>query len=192
MTLTSDVKFEKNWLVVWKMTWGIWQFFARALESLKVIQSRKCMSLKSAEELTCVVSKLTWGIWQILTRALDVSNIWNLMGFFWTKYMFELKKSTEELCFMTLKNDAKFEEELTCPFKIGTTIWQILTQAFECLKNLRFNGLPLTKVYTMFGLKKYRTVMFDVNEDWCKIWWKTDLYFPKWHKEFGKFSQAEK
>ena len=27
-------------------------------------------------------------------------------------------KSTEELCFMTMKNDAKFEEELTCHFKI--------------------------------------------------------------------------
>ena len=27
-------------------------------------------------------------------------------------------KSTEELCVMTMKNDAKFEEELTCQFKI--------------------------------------------------------------------------
>ena len=27
-------------------------------------------------------------------------------------------KFTEELCIMTIKNDAKFEEELTCRFKI--------------------------------------------------------------------------
>ena len=27
-------------------------------------------------------------------------------------------KSAEELCVMTMKNDAKFEEELTCQFKI--------------------------------------------------------------------------
>ena len=27
-------------------------------------------------------------------------------------------KFTEELCVMTMKNDAKFEEELTCRFKI--------------------------------------------------------------------------
>ena len=27
-------------------------------------------------------------------------------------------KLTEELCIMTIKNDAKFEEELTCRFKI--------------------------------------------------------------------------
>ena len=27
---------KKNWLVVWKMIWGIWQIFTRALESLKI------------------------------------------------------------------------------------------------------------------------------------------------------------
>ena len=27
---------KKNWLVVWKKTWEIWQIFARALESVKI------------------------------------------------------------------------------------------------------------------------------------------------------------
>ena len=31
-------------------------------------------------------------------------------------------KFMEELSIMTMKNDAKFEEELTCPFKIYTKI----------------------------------------------------------------------
>ena len=31
-------------------------------------------------------------------------------------------KFTEELCIMKMKNDIKFEEELTCLFKIDTTI----------------------------------------------------------------------
>ena len=32
------------------------------------------------------------------------------IGYFWPKYMwFELKKNTEELSFMTLNSDAKFE-----------------------------------------------------------------------------------
>ena len=48
-----------------------------------------------------------------------------------------------------MKNDAEFEEELTCRFKIDTTIERILTQSFECLKNLHFNGLLLTKVYNV-------------------------------------------
>ena len=41
--------------------------------------------------------------------------------------------------------------------------------------------------HIMFELKKYRGVMFDCTEDWCKIWRKTDLYFLKWHEEFCKF-----
>ena len=70
---------KKNWLVAWKMTWGIWQIFTRALKVSKLelwwdpfVQSRKGMTLKF----------------------------------------------TEELCVMTMKNDTKIEEELTCRFKI--------------------------------------------------------------------------
>ena len=40
----------------------------------------------------------------------------------------------------------------------------------------------------MFELKKYRGVIFHDTEEWCKIWRKTDLWFGKWHEEFGKFS----
>ena len=37
-----------------------------------------------------------------------------------------------------MKNDAEFEEELTCRFKIDTTVWWILTQAIEYVKNSHF------------------------------------------------------
>ena len=50
-------------------------------------------------------------------------------------------------------------------------------------------NLKVSKIYTlmgcfwpkyiMFELKKYRGVMFDGTEDWCKIWRKTDLCFLK-------------
>ena len=30
--------------------------------------------------------------------------------------------------------------------------------------------------------------MFDCIEDWCTSWRQTDLYFLKWHEEFGKCS----
>ena len=40
----------------------------------------------------------------------------------------------------------------------------------------------------MFELKKYKWVIFHDAEEWCKIWRKTDLWFEKWHEEFGKFS----
>ena len=42
--------------------------------------------------------------------------------------------------------------------------------------------------YVMYEFSKYRRVMFDDTQDWCKVWRKTDLYFLKWHEELGKFS----
>ena len=41
--------------------------------------------------------------------------------------------------------------------------------------------------YTKFQLKKHRGFMSHGTKEWCKIWRKTDLWFRKWHKEFGKF-----
>ena len=41
--------------------------------------------------------------------------------------------------------------------------------------------------YLMFDLKKYGEVIFHDTEGWCKIWRKTDLWFGKWHEEYGKF-----
>ena len=40
----------------------------------------------------------------------------------------------------------------------------------------------------MFDLKKYRGVIFHDTEGWCKTWRKTDLWFGKWHEEYGKYS----
>ena len=48
---------------------------------------------------------------------------------------------------MTLKNDEKSEEELTCRFKIDITNLMNLTRELESLENLHFNGLLLAKVY---------------------------------------------
>ena len=84
---------NKNWFVVWKMTWGIWQIFTRALESVKIgnlmesfCPKEKKYELKNLQRSYVlwqwrmiqnlkrnwiVVLKLTWGISQILTRALE-------------------------------------------------------------------------------------------------------------------------
>ena len=40
----------------------------------------------------------------------------------------------------------------------------------------------------MFELKKYRGAIVHDTRVWCKISRKTDLWFGKWHEEFGKFS----
>ena len=54
------------------------------------------------------------------------------LGYWWDPLIQSRKsmslKSTEELYVMTMKNDAKFEEELTCHFKVDMPgIWRILT-----------------------------------------------------------------
>ena len=91
-----------------------------------------------------------------------------------------------------MKNDTKFEEELTCQFKIDMRI----------LINFEPRTQKLSKIYALVGcfwskylllsVKKYKGVMLDGTEDWCKIWMKTDLCFQKLCEEFDKFSQAEK
>ena len=95
-------------------------------------------------------------------------------------------KFIEELCIMTMRNDTKFEEESTCRFKTDTIIWRILTPALACLKNLHLMSsfYLFWPRYIIFELKKYRRVLFDCTKNWCKIWRKTDLRFPKRHEEF--------
>ena len=46
-----------------------------------------------------------------------------------------------------MKNDAKFEEELTCRFKIDMGNLTDFDQALESLNNFHFNGLFLSRVY---------------------------------------------
>ena len=71
-------------------------------------------------------------------------------------------KFTEELGVITMKNDEKFEEELIGPL--------------------------LTKVFNVWDKKVQIGLIFHGTEEWCKIWRKTNLWFRKWHEEFGKFS----
>ena len=57
---------------------------------------------------------------------------------------------------MTLKNDKKSEEELTCS-KLTKEIWPILSGELESFKNLDFNGLLLTKVFNTWAKKVQRS-----------------------------------
>ena len=123
------------------------------------------------------------------------SQIRTLMGSFNPKWkMQELKIYRRVMCHDN-EEWRKIEEELTCRFIIDVRINLIN------LINLDPEHSKVSKIctlmgsfwsrYIMFEIKKYRGVMFNSPEDWCKMWIKTDLYFQKWHEEFGKFSQAE-
>ena len=71
-----------------------------------------------------------------------------------------------------------------------TRIWWILIRALKYLKRFHFG--PFRAKYITFDLKKYWGYIFHDNEERCKIWRKTDLWFGKWHEEFGKFSLVSK
>ena len=55
-------------------------------------------------------------------------------------------KFTEELRVMTMKNDAKFKEELTRHFKIDMQSLMNFELSTQKSQNLHFNGLLLNKV----------------------------------------------
>ena len=80
---------------------------------------------------------------------------------------------------MTMKNDAKFEIELTCHFKNShgefNKFWP---EHSKILKICTLMGWFWPK-YIMFWLKMYRRVMLDYTQDWYKVWRKTGLCFPK-------------
>ena len=50
---------------------------------------------------------------------------------------------------MTMDNDAKIEEELTCQFKIDKENLTNFDLSTKNLKHFHFNGLLLTKVYNV-------------------------------------------
>ena len=84
-------------------------------------------------------------------------------------------KSTEELCVMTLNNDAKFLREIDFSFQN----WH------EEFDKFWPEHSKMSNIFTLMG--SFWGVIFQNTEKWCKIWRKTDLWF--WNdKEFGKFS----
>ena len=86
------------------------------------------------------------------------------LGFWWNPLIQSWKSmrlnSTEELSVMAMKNDTKFQEELTCHFKLTWGNWRILTRALESLKKFPFNELLLSKVYIFWAKKSTEELSF--------------------------------
>ena len=112
---------------------------------------------------TDFVWKMTWGIWQIFTRALESLKYGTLIGSFNPDWKCMSLKSKEELCVMTMKNDAKFDKELTCHFKIDITN---LTNFDPCtlkVSKILILMCSFWAEYILFELKKYRRSYLSWN-----------------------------
>ena len=134
LTDLSNITF--NWLVVWKMTWGIWQIISRALKigiSMGSFSPNlKKYELKMHREVICHDNKELHKIWrgsdlsfqswhkefdEFWSEHLKVSQIFILMGSFWAKYiLFELK-NYRGVIFYETEEGYKFGDESTCHFK---------------------------------------------------------------------------
>ena len=137
---------KKNHFVVSKVTRISWIF----IQALKILYFMTIKSdAKFEEKLTCF-EKWHEEFSKFSQEHIKVSKLELLWDRFIqsTKYM--SLKFTRELCVMEMKDDEKFEKELTCQFKIDM---RILTQALKNKKNCTLVGCFWLK-FIMFELKK--------------------------------------
>ena len=154
---------EKNWLVVLNWTWGIWWVLTLACRSLKTLHFNGFLVTKyimfepkkyrgvifhDTKEWCKVWRKteLLFEKWhekfgKFSPEDLKVSKleIW-YDPFVQSRKCMSLK-FTKELCVMTMRNDAKLEEELTFISKLAWEIVRVLTRALKNLKTLLLNWL---------------------------------------------------
>ena len=69
---------------------------------------------------------------------------------------------------MTMKNDTKIEEELTCRFKIDMNFRKFDLSTQKVYFFLFLIG-SLRPKYTLFELQKYKGVFFHDTEELCKF-----------------------
>ena len=106
--------------------------FRQAVESTKSWNSMRYICLKNTflhlkHYLQIYLTLLSKDLWFRKWHEYDKFPQEHLkvlkLGFWWDPWIQNWKsmslKSTEELSVMTVKNDTKFQEELTCHFKIG-------------------------------------------------------------------------
>ena len=181
----SNITF--NWLAVWKMTWGIWKIFTRALESLKIgilmgsfNPKLKKYELKTLRGVICHDSEEWHKIWRGIDLSFQswhekfnefwpehpkVSKIFTLMVSFWAKYIFFKLKKYRGVIF--------YEAEE------GYKIWRGIHLSFQNWHKEFDKFWPehskVSKIFTLmvsfwvkcilFELKKYRGVIFhDIEE----------------------------
>ena len=104
------------------------------------------------------------------------------LGLWWYPFVQNRKgmtsKFTEELCVMKMKNNAKFEEELTCHFKTDMRNLTNFHSSTRKSKNFALELTPFTKVYNIWSKKN--------TEEFCLMALKIDAKFE------GKLSCALK
>ena len=87
---------------------------------------------------------------------------------------------------MTMKNNAKFEEELTFHFKIDMRNLNEFWSEHLKVSKIFILMCSFWVKYILLELTKYRGVVFRETEEGYKIWRGINLPFQNWHKKFDK------
>ena len=121
--------------------------------------------------------KLAKGIWLNFMQAVENLKISTLMGSFCPKHIKFWWKRTEELCLMTLKSDAKFEEKLTLGSKNGMRNLINFNASSGKSKNLHFDVLLFSVAYKVSASKGHKIyfswhwrVIQTLKKNWFFVW----------------------
>ena len=82
-------------------------------------------------ELTCAFKNNMRDLANFHQSVFKILKIGTLMGSFYPSRKCVSLKFTGGICVKTLKNDAKFEEESTCQFKIDMTLTKKLVRFYQ-------------------------------------------------------------
>ena len=131
---------KRNWLVSSKWTWGIQGNLTWALKNLKNFHFNGLLLTKVCNVWAWNVQRsYVWWHWRLMQNSKETDLCFqqrheksdkfspehlkvSILGLWWDPFIQTRKcmslKFTGELCVMTMENNAKFEEELICQFKI--------------------------------------------------------------------------
>ena len=162
----------RNWLVVSKLTWGIWQISSRALKSLKnvyfnallmskvhmfLVKKYKGVIFHNTEKWhRLFVSKLTWEIWKILTWVLESLKDFQFNELLLNKVYIAWDKKVQRSYLSWQRRVIKNAEgNWFVVSKLTWEICQILTWALGSLKIFTLTGSFWAK-YILFEPEKCR------------------------------------
>ena len=114
-----------------------------------------------------------------------VSKIYTFMDWFWPNYvMFELKKYRVVMFNCTQDWYKIWRKTGLCFQKLA---WGFGKFSQEHLKVSKLGPWWLCLKLKMYEFKNSRGVMCHDNDEWCKIWRRTDMSVQNWHEEFHEF-----
>ena len=195
---------KRNWLVVSKLTWGIWQILTRALENLKHLHFNGLLlnkvynvwAKKSIGEFSLMAlntdatfeGKLTCAFKNDMRNLANFhQNTWKCQNWYFHGILLFKVENAWATNYMSyrgvISNDTEEWWKIWREIDLSFQNWhkefdEFWPQNSKVSKIYTFMGCFWPN-YIMFELKKYRGVMFNCTQDWYKIWRKTDLCFQK-------------